>query len=194
MAIYCVYGRDRDEEIINDVLKLDQMAYPEYILGSYDSVSSRYRKNTDSYILAYNDNSKLVGYFCFFPVTDDAYEEILNSDYLVDDNLTYDDVEPWKLDGDNNVLIISIVILPEYREGKTICALSNAFAEFLSSKMESGISITSIVASAVSNDGVKVLNRWNFQEVKQLEEGYRLFACKGKKDINQLIEILKCEV
>lgn len=178
-----------NNNFIYDVLELDKIAYSEQLLGSFESVSQRFKKNTDSYILAY-DNEKLVGYFCFFPVTDNCYKQILETDVLIDDDLTYDDVECYRKNAQNNIFIISVVISPQYRDGDAIRALSKGLAEFLMQKINDGYDITSLIATTVSGDGLKLLNTWNFSKLKDLDEGYQLFICEKEK-INSLIPILK---
>lgn len=190
MNIKCIFSKGKNDSFINDVLALDALSYPDYILGSFKSVSERYHKNTDSYILAYKDDSTLIGYICFFPVTDSIFEKMMTTSKMVDDDLTFDDVEVYRKNNKNNILIISIVISPEYRDGNTIKEISKSLADYIENKINEGYEISSFVGSTVSEDGFKVLSRWGFKKIKDLEDGYQLMICE-KDQVGEMIKVLR---
>ena len=66
MKLYIKRSKNIKKDFINDIMSLDSIAYNEDMQGTYNSINDRFKKNKDSYILAY-DNKKLVGYICFFP-------------------------------------------------------------------------------------------------------------------------------
>ena len=94
-------------DFIKDIMCLDSLAYNEDMQGTYDSINNRFKKNKDSYILAY-DNKKLVGYICFFPISDELYSEMLISDTMKDDDISPDDIVSYKEGKKHNKLQINI--------------------------------------------------------------------------------------
>ena len=122
-------------DFIKDVMCLDSLAYNEDMQGTYDSISNRFKKNKESYILAY-DNKKLIGYICFFPISDELYSEMLISDTMKDDDISPDDIVSYKEGKKHNIFIISIVIDPSYRDKEAIKLITNEFIKFIKEKNE----------------------------------------------------------
>ncbi len=170
-----VYSKDvQNINFLDDILKLDKEVYEDSMLGTKKKLEEEFMKNKESYILLYN-KEQLIGYKCFFPVTNEAKKEILTGEENFDDNITNDDI--CEYGNINNLFLISIVISKKYQNTKGIVYLNEAFKKFLLNKNEDGKKIKSIMAIAVSGNGVKYLERNNFKEKKKIDDNHKLYVC-----------------
>lgn len=169
-------------DFIKDVMCLDSLAYNEDMQGTYDSISNRFKKNKESYILAY-DNKKLIGYICFFPISDELYSEMLISDTMKDDDISPDDIVSYKEGKKHNIFIISIVIDPSYRDKEAIKLITNEFIKFIKEKNENDYIIDKVLGTTVSDDGFKFASRLNFKVYKTYEKNYKLVMTDDLKFI-----------
>ena len=169
-------------DFIKDVMCLDSLAYNEDMQGTYDSISNRFKKNKESYILAY-DNKKLIGYICFFPISDELYSEMLISDAMKDDDISPDDIVSYKEGKKHNIFIISIVIDPSYRDKEAIKLITNEFIKFIKEKNENDYIIDKVLATTVSDDGFKFATKLNFKVYKTYEKNYKLVMTDDLKFI-----------
>lgn len=169
-------------DFIKDVMCLDSLAYNEDMQGTYDSISNRFKKNKESYILAY-DNKKLIGYICFFPISDELYSEMLISDTMKDDDISPDDIVSYKEGKKHNIFIISIVIDPSYRDKEAIKLITNEFIKFIKEKNENDYIIDKVLGTTVSDDGFKFATKLNFKIYKTYEKNYKLVMTDDLKFI-----------
>ena len=167
-------------DFIKDIMCLDSLAYNEDMQGTYDSISNRFKKNKESYILAY-DNKKLIGYICFFPISDELYNEMLVSDTMKDDDISPDDIVSYKEGKKHNIFIISIVIDPSYRDKEAIKLITNEFIKFIKEKNENDYIIDKVLGTTVSDDGFKFATRLNFKVYKTYEKNYKLVMTDNVK-------------
>lgn len=177
MSLKIIESKNMETDFINDVLELDSIAYSENMQGSYESVNNRYKKNEDSYLLVY-DEKTLIGYICFFPISKKLYNEMLVDNKMKDDDISPKDIIPYTEGKSHNLFIISVVIHPDYRNGEAIKLLTSTFVDFIHNKIKTNYHINSILATAVSDDGVKFLERLNFEAIKTYDGGYKLFESK----------------
>lgn len=167
-------------DFIKDVMCLDSLAYNEDMQGTYDSISNRFKKNKESYILAY-DNKKLIGYICFFPISDELYSEMLISDTMKDDDISPDDIVSYKEGKKHNIFIISIIIDPSYRDKEAIKLITNEFIKFIKEKNENDYIIDKVLGTTVSYDGFKFATKLNFKIYKTYEKNYKLVMTDNVK-------------
>lgn len=164
-------------DFIPDVLKIDSCVYSIELQGTYESVHNRFLKNKDSYILAYLGNV-LIGYICFFPLTDSAYKKVMSCNQSYDDNLTFNDINIYNVEEELNVFIISVAVLPEFQKKGIGTKLIEKMYDFLDNKRKEGIKIKSIVAEAVSTQGKALLESANFNRQQEIDENYDLYYYK----------------
>lgn len=160
-------------DFINDLLKLDSIAYPGELQGTYESVNARYQKNKDSFVLLVH-GEQVVGYLCYFPVSSEFREDLQHSMYILDDGITPDSIEQYH-EGNNYLYIMSVVIHPEYRDGVGIRYLTQAFLDDMSRKNEKGMCIAEMYGTAVSPDGERFLGRLGLSKERPLYDGYKVF-------------------
>ena len=61
-----------DEGFLKDVLNVDKRVYPREIQGTLEELKERYKSKNQHFLLVYKEE-KVVGYICFFPITDDLF-------------------------------------------------------------------------------------------------------------------------
>jgi len=187
--IYLKSVEDLDISLISDILEIDSAVYPEHLQGTFDELYDRFKANRDMFILLYDD-TRLVGYFCLFPIRNELYEEISNSDRLYDSDISGDQLEQYKPGNTYKLYAISTAIHPDY-QGKGLSKhLINGFYKYLLDKKKRSIHISSVLATAVTNGGDSILRKLGFTHKKALSSGYSLYELSVDNAYCALIESL----
>lgn len=182
-------GLEMENDFIPEILNIDRQVYAEDMQGTYNSVYSRFEKNKDSYILAIDEvNDKIIGYFCFFPITEKLFSKIINEDAVYDDNIRPSDICSYK--EKNYLFFISAAILPKYQDGIAIRRLTAEFIQFLKQKIRSGHEIEAILAFVISSDGRRFAKRLFFKLKRQISEEFSLYICT-KEDLERMLHNAK---
>ena len=158
---------DNIEEYIDDIITLDDDFYDQAYLWNNDYQRKVYDRNHDSFIAVSLDN-KLVGYINYLSITKELYNQMKESNEIVDD-FKLEDIIPF---GDEIYLTVnSIVILKEHQDGEVIKIINN---EFL--KKINNLSIKGINTIAISPDGNKWAQNMGFTLYKKLDDGNTLYV------------------
>lgn len=158
---------DNIEEYIDDIITLDDDFYDQDYLWDNDYQRKVYDRNHDSFIAVSLDN-KLVGYLNYLSITKELYDQMKESNEIVDD-FKLEDIIPF---GDEIYLTVnSIVILKEHQDGEVIKIINN---EFL--KKINNLSIKGINTIAISPDGNKWAQNMGFTLYKKLDDGNTLYV------------------
>ena len=158
---------DNIEEYIDDIITLDDDFYDQAYLWDNDYQRKVYDRNHDSFIAVSLDN-KLVGYINYLSITKELYNQMKESNEIVDD-FKLEDIIPF---GDEIYLTVnSIVILKEHQDGEVIKIINN---EFL--KKINNLSIKGINTIAISPDGNKWAQKMGFTLYKKLDDGNTLYV------------------
>ena len=158
---------DNIEEYIDDIITLDDDFYDQAYLWDNDYQRKVYDRNHDSFIAVSLDN-KLVGYLNYLSITKELYNQMKESNEIVDD-FKLEDIIPF---GDEIYLTVnSIVILKEHQDGEVIKLINN---EFL--KKINNLSIKGINTIAISPDGNKWAQNMGFTLYKKLDDGNTLYV------------------
>ncbi len=163
-------------DFIKDVYALDKVVYSPELCGVLDNMYIRHKACEDSFVLLYDDDV-LAGYINVFPVADSLYAEMVDRDDLRmrDDDITAEEVAPWSTETPNHLLILSVVIRPEYQKTNAIVRLSKGLLAFLRRKAKAGYEIDGLFGYAVSPGGIKFMKRLRTSLLKKTAEGYNLF-------------------
>jgi len=162
-----------DLEKLTQVYHLDKSVYTEAMAGNIESDSKRFKKVPESFLLLYEDD-QIIGYICFFPVTDVFYEGMLSSDKLYDNNIVPKDMETFVKNQKHHIFIISMVINPDFKARGLFRLLTKAFKDRIKQYNEEGYIITDISGYAVSGAGEHILRSFGCKIVKEIydeEEG-----------------------
>ena len=165
---------DLDINLINDVLKIDSMVYPEHIQGTFDEVYDRFKANRDMLVLLC-DGNKLIGYLCLFPIKEELYDEIVNSDRMFDSDIPGELLEQYEPYNTYTLYIISIAILPEYHGKGLSNRLIEGFHKYIFEKKKNNIYFSAALSTAVTEGGEYILKKMGFKKRKILSEGYVLY-------------------
>ena len=180
-------GLNAPEGFLEQAFEIDKLVYSPELCGVIENMQLRYARCEDTFLLAY-DGDKVVGYICFLPIGDTLYAQLNDpaDRTMRDDDISPTEMEPWSLDRMNHLFILSVAILPAYRDGQAIRLLSNGLLEFLREKEAVGYKIGSISGSAVSEGGVNFIKRLRGNFVKELDEGY-LYYLADRKNMEELL-------
>lgn len=186
-ALRLYTGLTAPEGFLEQVFSIDKLVYSEELCGVIENMHKRYWRCRDTYLLVY-DGDRVVGYICFLPIGETLLTQLNDPDdrTMRDDDITPEEMEPWSLAHLNHLFILSVAILPEYRDGQAVRLLSDGLLAFLRDKEAAGYAIGSISGSAVSDGGANFIRRLHGTFVKELDEGYRYF----RADRNQVKELL----
>lgn len=166
-------GDDLDKKFIDEILEIDASVYPEHLQGTFEEVYGRFCANRDMFVLLYDDK-RLIGYLCLFPIKNSLYEEISNGDKLFDSDIPGEMLEQYKPHNAYKLYLISMVIIPEYQKKGLSKYLEKGFFNFIHEKKKEDVIFSSILSSAVTDDGKQMLERMGFKEKKKLPGGYSL--------------------
>ncbi len=187
MALCIKTGLNAPKDFIKDVFEIDKVTYSPELCGQIENLEKRYKVCPDSFLLVY-DNDTLAGYINFFPVAKKLHNEMTDRNDLRmrDDDISVDEIHDWSTEEENNVFVLSIAILPQYKKGDAIILLSNSLLDFLREKRSKGFLITSIAGYAISLGGVKFLKRMNASLLKNTKEAYHFFYANSENVDNFL--------
>ena len=125
---------------LEEIHTIDVSVYSPEDAGEVEPMVERYSANPQSYIYVRDDKGLLVGYLNFFPVKKELQDLILSPDTpyaLLDDAISADQVSAYEKDKEHFIFVLSIAILPPFREREVIRMLTDGMISFLR-KMHTG--------------------------------------------------------
>lgn len=182
MKLEVLYGEDVDVDFLYKIDRVDMACYEECYWGETQNTLARYAKNPRQFVFVLDrDTDGLAGYMTFFPCEEGLYlDNLYRSPVIRDDDITPDEVAPWRTDG-NHVFIISICVHPDYQDGEAIKLMTDSFVSYLNHlQNDFGYPITDIMGTAVSPHGIKALGNLRFRQLRTLSDGDIVFICDGE--------------
>lgn len=165
-------------EIINDLMKIEEAVYKEDYRGEFESIRARFERFRDMFIFAY-DGDKMIGYFCWFPISKNLHDKIIVDKALFDDDIAPVDVVD--IGEVNYIYIISVAILPEYQNKNIGTKMMKKFYRIMKSYDKKGKRILDVLTSVISTKGEKLVLGSGFVMVEnRIESGYRLYRLTGE--------------
>jgi len=159
---------------LQEMLKIDALVYPEQQQATFDEVLDRYKVNKNLYILLYN-NQELIGYICLLPIKEELYNKILLENRLYDSDIPGSFLEEYIPGNSYKLYIISMAIHPKYHGQGLSKHLVKGFHEYLLTHKKNGVDFTSVLSTAVTNDGKLMLERMGFTAIKKIDGDFILF-------------------
>ena len=157
-----------EDDFIADIVNIDNIVYDQSARGNELSLHARYNANRESYILAYDD-SRLIGYVAFFPITENLRERMEYENEPFDDNIRAIDILPsYSSDIAFDMFLISIAVLPEYSNKGIGTKLLNQYFQFVSSKVKMGCLIRSTYIYAYTDAGLRFFAENGFSKIKSV--------------------------
>jgi len=155
------------ENIFDSIQEIDRSVFHENGLSDKQSDIDRYEAYKDSYIFAL-DGSKIVGYLCYFPITEEFYNSVIEGIKVYDGDIAGSDICDLN-DNSNYIFLLSVAIFPDYQKK----GISKQFSEILIKEF-SGIKIKDMVSYAFTAAGRRFLNVLGLKECKDMEDGIKL--------------------
>ncbi len=180
MAYQVLYGEELGVDFLPQIMDIDCACYSAEYAGELENMVVRYEKNPKSFVCV-TDGGRAIGYINFFPVVPALWEEIVETGMRIrDDDITPEEVADYSTEHENNLFIISVLILPEYRsDRRVIKLLSDSFISYLNRLEAEGFPIGAISGTAVSEDGEKFLRTRMFRLYREIEQHNKVYLCDG---------------
>ncbi|GBU27470.1 hypothetical protein R84B8_01002 [Treponema sp. R8-4-B8] len=155
------------QEIFDSIQEIDMSVFHENGLATQQSDIERYEAYKDSYIFAIYEE-KIIGYLCYFPITEEFYESVIEGLKVYDGDIASTDICNLK-DNNNYIFLLSIAIKPEFHKK----GISKLFSEILIKEF-SNIKIKDIVSYAFTEAGEHFLNHLGLKIYKEMEDDIKL--------------------
>lgn len=156
------------EKYIDDIILLDHEFYDDKYLWTKEYQYEIFKRNPYSFI-AVELNGKLVGYLNFLSLTKKKYDEMINSDIMID-RFNLEDIIPFS--EDTYLTINSVVVSKKHQNGRVIGLINNEFVN----KILNDSRIKGVNGIAISPDGNKWLTNLGFKHYKKLIDGNDLYV------------------
>lgn len=169
-----VHSQSFDRNRLLEVLSVDNEVYEKNLTGSFESVSKRYKKNKEMFIFALDDEEKLCGYICFFPISEKLTNELEHNAVMFDDNISAEDVKEYAKNRRNNVFVISVALYSKAQGqgiGSALIKEMFAFLNFLSVR---GYLLGNVYATTTCLQGEKLFAKFDFVNIRTYPSGARL--------------------
>lgn len=181
-------GLNAPKDFIEQVFAIDVMTYSPELCGDIENMYKRYERCKDTFLLLYDDDY-LAGYVCFLPIGASLYTQLNDPQdrAMRDDDISPKEMSSWRRGALNHLFILSVVIQPDYRDGKAIRILTDGLLDYLREKEREGYLIGSIAGSAVSEGGVNFVRRLHATYLKELDGGY-LYYVANREQVKELLQ------
>ena len=182
MKLEVLFGEDVDLAFLRKLDRVDEACYEERYWGKPQNTLDRFGKNPRQFVFVLDrETDELAGYLNFFPCEEDLYlDNLCRCPEIRDDDITPDEVAPWRTD-ENHVFIISLCVHPDYQGGEAIRLLTDGFVRYLNHlQNDCGYPITDIMGTTISAHGVKAARNLGFRELRTLPDGDIVVICDGE--------------
>jgi GNAT superfamily N-acetyltransferase len=155
------------QEIFDAIQEIDMSVFHDNGLATQESDIERYEAYKDSYIFALYEG-KIVGYLCYFPITEQFYEKVVEGIKVYDGDIESSDICDLKNNG-NYIFILSVAISPEFQKK----GISKRFSAILIEEF-SRIKIKDMVSYAFTIGGEHLLNHLGLKSCKEMDDEIKL--------------------
>ncbi len=176
------FGEDMTAADISQLFALDEMVYEDQYVGEIDNMLQRFYSNPRSFV-AVRQDGRYVGYINFLNLSKALYQDIMYaSQEIRDDDIRPEELAPFTRGEEQHLFILSMVIHPDFRDQKVVIqTLTDGLIEALLKLGRDGYQLGSISATAVSEDGCKMLRNLWFRRVRQLQDENIVYVCDGDR-------------
>lgn len=150
--------------------EIDERCFPRELQNATRDIQARFYKDKNSYVIATDSEDRAVGYIAIFGISKYQYDCLVSVT-----NKTYygNRIEVINMKPDSNLLLLqSIAILPELRDGDIVM--------FLGEELEKRIRGKKCVCEVTSDDGAKFAERHRFLKHKTLPNGFSVYRFPNK--------------
>lgn len=168
-------NHELSDEELKRVLEIDSLVYPESYQSTYEQVLLRFNCNRGCFTTLLNEG-KIVGYICYFPITQRLREGIVNGTYTNDVDLASEDVLAYEA-SQGSLYIISLAIDPKYQGTDALKVMMSAFEHRLNT-LALTYGIEEVLAVTVSEKGRTTLEKQGFNLMRDIDEQVAVFGRK----------------
>ena len=178
MILIKASNKDTKNSVIYELMKIENQVYKEEFRGKYNSIYKRFLKFPEMFYIAF-DNKRIVGYLCYFPISDSLYRDIVENGIFCDDDIEPKDVVPFS--SKTHLYFLSIAIYKEYQDRGIADRMMEEFEKRINLEKEKGNYVKDITAATVTEDGEKFALKYGYKLLydKLDENGYKIY----RKDI-----------
>jgi ribosomal protein S18 acetylase RimI-like enzyme len=131
--------------------------------------SFRFLACPNLYTVAIYEN-ELIGYICYFPITDSLYDSISDADRFYNNNIRAHDIADLDKDFDNHIYLLSVAIRKEYQERGIGSSLMLKMLDAINHNIKNDYAISDITATAVDDRSGRLLQKYGFTTIGNLYE------------------------
>ena len=139
-----------NDNLIKEMIELDKLVFKGEDIGEFDKCKEWVESNPDIYTVLMQD-SKVIGYINFMPITDEAYHLIKQGKFK-DYEINANHIMKFTKDVPLKCLFTSIVIHPDHQTGLSLARLWEGFLNKLKSL---NLTISSVIMDCVTEIGEK---------------------------------------
>ncbi|MDR3058381.1 MAG: GNAT family N-acetyltransferase [Prevotella sp.] len=155
------------ETIFDAIQAIDHAVFHENGLSDIQGDIARYEAFKDSYIFALHEG-RIVGYLCYFPITDEFYKTVLKGLLVYDANI--ESTYICDLNSISNyIFLLSVAVFPEYQN----IGISKRFSEILIEEL-SKLKVADMVSYAYTIDGEHFLSVFGLKRYKDMKDDIKL--------------------
>lgn len=159
------------EEIIFELMDIEREVYDIKYRGEFQAIRERFRQFPDMFILAY-DSEKIIGYFCFIPISERLYEEMTIKGIFHDDDILPVDIA--SLEECYHIYLLSVAIYKQYQNTGIAEEMMEKFETLL--KTSSYRKVKDVIASTVTADGEKYIRRYGYKIISDKQSlGFKIY-------------------
>lgn len=148
-------GYQAEEIHISQSVVLDSLVYGSESCGDINTCLSWFYKNSDIYtFLLEEETNRVVGYINAMPITERLFVD-MQEGIIKDVTISADDLVVYE---ENMAcsLFFSIVVDPMYQNTAAFRSLYRGFTDFMESLTEQNITITRVIAEALTEKGTRL--------------------------------------
>jgi GNAT superfamily N-acetyltransferase len=175
------------EKLVSELIEIDALAFPEHIGGTCTKIYEKYAGNDDMFVLMYDD-SKLIGYICFFPISETLCDKMLRGKELSDSDMSSGMIDEYNPHSTYCIYASTVAIIPEYQGRGLAKRLVKELYRKLLDKRNDGMRFASVVVAAATNGGVKIAEKMGLKKTRSLPDGYELYVISGNEQIYNTAE------
>ena len=162
-------------EYLSQIIDIDKMTLPAEYITSMQKLEERCLANKESFVAVILMDT-ILGYFNFFPISDNTLQQLINGQITNDIFLGAENIEQYSIRKDINIYIITAAVRKEWQNTDVIQLIEESFRKFIRNKMKNGVRIKSLYASVISLDGDKLLRRMGFTPITSNKDLYQITA------------------
>ncbi len=161
-------------KLFKEISRIDAQVFPRELWGTARMEVLGYFKNRYCFIVL-RGGRRGAGYMCYFPVSDRLAQSVRDDDVIHDDDIPPADVMRYVKGRAHNIYILSVAIDPAYQKTSAMKALARAFRRDLAARHAGGYAVALLQATAVSDAGRRVLERFGLKALKDIKNGYTVY-------------------